>query len=121
MELTLHRTRGEVTVTLSALLQGKDGVFWLYGGDAPHIGAFCSHSAGTGTQTTLFPGHREEEVVRTFAGRLASAGCLDHILVCAGIHYDKIPKEWIAIVLDLCRELGEEMAARLLEEKEKEG
>lgn len=118
MELTLHRTRGEVAVTLSALLQGKDGVFWLYGGDAPHIGAFCCHSAGTGTQTTLFPGHREEEVVRAFAGRLAAAGCLDHILVCAGIHYDQISGGRIAAVLDLCRELGEEMAARLSDGKE---
>lgn len=113
MEWTMHRTQGEISLTLTAHIQGDDGVFWLYGGTHPHIGALCVYSPAGGVHLTAFPGHREEEIVRTMVQQLAEAGALEHIVACAGIHYDQIPKEWLPVIVALCRELGDAAAARL--------
>lgn len=39
MEFTLNAESGQIQVTLFASIQGRDGVFWLYGGEKRHIGA----------------------------------------------------------------------------------
>lgn len=113
MELVLHKEQDGISVTLSGELHGTDGVFWLYGGTRPHIGAVCVCTREDGRLLTTFAGHREDEIASTLAGQLAGTGSLSHIVVCAGIHYDRIPREWIAVITELCRELGEEMALRL--------
>ena len=113
MELTLHREQGEISVTLSASVQGNDGMFWLYGGTHPHIGAVCICSRGCDEQVTIFPGHREDEIVRTLAHQLENIEILTHWVVCAGIHYEQIPKDWIPLIVSLCQDLGEEAANRL--------
>ncbi len=113
MEFHLKECRGGIEVTLSAMLYGRDGVFWLHGGEAPHIGAV---SVGTGdgpNQLITFPGHREDVIVAELARQLKGCGLLNHTVICGGIHYDQLPKAWIPDIMAACRTLGERLLAEL--------
>ena len=46
MEFTLNAVSGQIQVALSASVQGRDGVFWLYGGEKRHIGAVALRECG---------------------------------------------------------------------------
>lgn len=109
MEWKLTERQGEICISLAAMVQGRDGVFWIYGGTRPHIGAVAVELGGKTEQLTVFPGHREELVVRALEERLARCEWLEHVIVCAGIHYDDIRREWIPQILALCERLADRM------------
>lgn len=113
MRIELSEKRGNIAVRLSAIVQGRDGIFWLYGGEKPHIGAV---SVGFGTEkdkVIVFPGHREDIIVRELAEKLTKCKWMDHAVICGGIHYDDIPKEWIQDIILICRELGDQLLEKL--------
>ena len=113
MEFHLKKRQGPVEVSLSAMLRGRDGIFWLHGGDTPHIGALAIYRQGQPPQTICFEGHREDGIVDTLAGQLREYGQFENIIVCGGIHYNNIPKEWIPEIIVLCRQLGRELLKEL--------
>jgi len=113
MEVQLKERRGEIEVTLSAMLHGRDGVFWLHGGEVPHIGAISIGTADGSNQLITFPGHREDVIVAELARQLKECRLLDHTVICGGIHYDRIPKAWLPEITAACRTLGERLLAEL--------
>lgn len=115
MDFTWNEEQGRVKVTLRCLLQNGDGMFWLYGGDRPHLGAVGIWSRGGEPQVTVFPGHKEGVVVQEAVCRLAGSGKLGNVTLGCGIHLDRIKPEEIALVLTLCRRL----TGRLIETLER--
>ena len=113
MEFTLNAVSGQIQVALSASVQGRDGVFWLYGGEKRHIGAVALRECGGAGLLYSFPGHREDGIVGELARRLERDGRLEHIVVCGGIHYDNINPEWIPKIVALCSQLGERLVREL--------
>lgn len=113
MEFTLNAASGQIRVTLSASVQGRDGVFWLHGGEKRHIGAVALRESGGAGLLYSFPGHREAGIVGELARRLERDSWLEHIVVCGGIHYDNINPEWIPEIVALCGQLGERLVCEL--------
>ena len=114
VDFVFTQTQGPVSVTLAGSVRGGDGVFWMYGGDRPHIGA-VRVSGEDGGLAMIYPGHREDALTDTLAGQLEQSGLLGHFVVCAGVHYDDIPKEWIPEILSAGRTLGQRAVSYLRE------
>ncbi|BFH13620.1 hypothetical protein WJ0W_004000 [Paenibacillus melissococcoides] len=88
-------------IRVEAIRQGRDWLFLLSGGDA-HIGAVSTSwkEAGQWKVTThAVPGHREDELAAAMALR-ASEALGTTVTVAAGIHYDQLRKEHIALVVE---------------------
>jgi hypothetical protein len=86
---------------------GRDVQCLLYGGDA-HIGAVAlawpDGDAGEQSRLLGLPGHREDETALRMARTLArTLGCV--VCVSAGMHFDDITREEIAVVENLADEL----------------
>lgn len=118
-EWHLERRHGRLHLHLALCPQGADWLARLWGGTA-HIGAAAlglpqSESGGAAPQE-LSPlcrsGHREAELAQKIADRLAQAAG-SAVCCCAGIHYEGITPEEIALVLRLANELTEEAARQL--------
>lgn len=123
--LCCERRQGRLHLRLDLLPQGRDWLALLRGG-AAHIGATAlalplrERAAGEETALSIGrPGHREDELARQVAARLAqAAGCA--VCCCAGIHYEAITPEEIRHVLCLVDELIDE-AARHLRQRIQDG
>ncbi|MCR5814415.1 MAG: hypothetical protein K6G15_07985 [Desulfovibrio sp.] len=89
-------------MTLEIHHTGRDLLITIFGG-AAHIGAVA---VAEKAQVRLHQcqGHREGEIAQSMAKTLAMA-CNCTVCVVCGIHYDKITKEEIALVLQGCKEL----------------
>ena len=123
--LCCERRQGRLHLRLDLLLQGRDWLALLRGG-AAHIGATAlalppqEHAtAEEAAQAIGRPRHREEELARQVAARLAQAAGRA-VCCCAGIHYEAITPEEIRLVLHLVDELTDE-AARHLRQREQGG
>jgi len=103
----LNRT---LTAEVSELDEGI--LVLLTGGDRSHIGAVSMTAPGEALQTLERTGHRDAEVSRIWAERLAAA-CGQPVTVCCGIHYDQISKQGIAEVLQASAELCGEVLQQL--------
>lgn len=119
--LNFAREDGTYRVEAEMLLLGMDGCILIYGGDAPHIGAAAVGGGGMPPMETVFPGHREGEVVRDFREVIVGEGLLRHCVVCCGIHYDGISKDGIGSVLALCGQLLDEVRAELAKRRRPDG
>lgn len=123
--LCCERRQGRLHLRLDLLPQGRDWLALLHGG-AAHIGATAlalppqEHVAGDEAALSLGrPGHREDELARQVAGKLAQAAGRA-VCCCAGIHYAAITPEEIRDVLRLVDELTDE-AVRHLRQREQGG
>lgn len=122
--IELSRSRGRVAVRLTAARLGADLALTLSGGDRPHIGAVAvsqprpSLLGGGGTSTTTsviaLLGHKEDELARQVAARvaLATAGT---VCVACGIHLEAISAAELEDVRALAEELATELLVRLAE------
>ncbi len=100
----------------------KDWLVCIWGGERPHIGAVgmalprpsLKDPAKTSSTVSVFtyPGHKEDEIVRQAAGRLAAA-LGGNVVVCAGAHWDGLGPEGIQEVLKNCRSLVSLILKRL--------
>jgi hypothetical protein len=120
--VTLDAGRGRIRLQLVATLMGKDLSVALYGGDRPHIGAVAlsqarpSHEAGGGVSATTsvlaLTGHKEDELARALAARLA-ADLGGVACVACGIHVEAIHPEELKEVAALTEELTLELIRQL--------
>ena len=109
-------------VQAEALYIGADVLVYIWGGDRPHIGAVAAAGwrpsladPGTSSATAsvlTFPGHKEDVVVKMVAQALA-ARLGTNVVVTAGIHFEHLPPEGIAEVIDGCREITERLLLAL--------
>jgi gallate decarboxylase subunit D len=122
--LTLTRERGRVALRLVCVPMGRDLAVTLDGGDRSHIGAVAvsqprpSHGEGGGLSATTsvitLPGHKEDDLARAMASRLAAG--LDAVVCAAcGIHLDRIRPDELKDVLELAEDLTSEALDRLRE------
>jgi hypothetical protein len=109
---------GRISITLHAVRMGNALLVGIYGGDRPHIGAVAVGVPGPAfdsglprtaeTSVIALTGHREDQVTRDAAQRIAlETGAV--VSVSCGIHLDTITAAEIACVCGLVEELTGEL------------
>ena len=119
--IILEAGRGRTHLRLGATPMGRDLCVTLDGGDQPHIGAVALSQArpshrgeGLGASTSVLTllGHKEDDLARTLAARLAVA--VDGtVCVACGIHVDGITDQDLADIHELAEELARELLVNL--------
>ncbi len=120
--LVLTRERGRLALRLTCVPMGRDLAVTLAGGDRPHLGAVALsqprpsglEDGGTSASTSVITllGHKEDELARSLAARLAS-GLGGAVCVACGIHLERIQAQELQDVLELAEDLALEALARL--------
>lgn len=114
--IALRRARGRVALRLTAERLGADLAVTLSGGDRPHVGAVAVSQPrpdrGATTSVLALLGHREDELARELAARLAAA-TRGVVTVACGVHLDAIRPEEIEAVRALARALAAALERRL--------
>jgi hypothetical protein len=115
--IELSLSRGRVTLRLTVNRLGADLAVTLSGGDRPHIGAVAvsqPRPADTKATTSVIAilGHREDELARAMAARLAVV-TQGIVCVTCGIHVDRIRPDEIEEVHRMSEELVDELLKRL--------
>lgn len=116
---------GRYQIHATAMLIGDDLLVAIWGGTKPHIGAVAvalprpsladpQITSSTSSVFTLL-GHKEDEVVKMVSERL-SARLEKNVIVTAGIHWDNLTKEAIEEIVHHCRELADEITAKISQE-----
>lgn len=88
---------GKYSVSAQIIRCGKDVSLTVSGGECPHVGASAlavprpslsnPEKVSASTSVICVPGHKEDEVARTAAERIASSlNCVAS--VCVGVHID---------------------------------
>jgi len=112
----------QLLIEAEAVRIGSDVLIYLWGGERPHIGSVAAAQAGPSlkdpaqscaTASVLtFPGHKEDVIVKEAAEYLAAA--LDvNVVVTAGMHWDDLSAEQIAVVVANCRAVVHELLVKL--------
>jgi hypothetical protein len=124
--MRLSRTRGQFRVDAEVLLIGNDVVVSIWGGTRPHVGAVAlaiprpslKNKKATSATSSVFTrlGHKEDDIVKRFSEQV-SAGVNRVAVVTAGIHWDGIAPEGVAIVRSLCDEISRSLIDRVSERK----
>ena len=115
---TRRKRSGRISITLHAVRMGSDLLVGIYGGDRPHIGAVAggrpvpAGDAGEprteATSVIALPGHREDQVARDAAQRIAlKTGSV--VSVSCGIHLESITVAEISSVCGLVEALTGEL------------
>ncbi|MCA8868950.1 MAG: hypothetical protein KDA67_09895 [Rhodobacteraceae bacterium] len=113
---------GDYRIFADARLIGPDVLVCIWGGERPHIGAVAAAqprpsladpSVTSATASVLtYPGHKEDEVVKFASQELA--GALDtNVVVTAGIHWDDLSPDAIAIIRQRCVEITDLLKSAL--------
>ena len=120
--ILLEARRGRLSLHLGAILMGQDLAVTLSGGDRPHIGAVALSQArpslkgdgslGATTSVLALLGHKEDDLARALAARLA-ATLGASVCVACGIHLEGILPDELTLVPSLVEELTLELIRRL--------
>ena len=102
----------KITARLQFLDEGLNVL--LTGGEKSHIGAASGRVPGQEPVDIELPGHREGNLAAQWAEELYRTWEMPVSVEC-GIHYENLSKEGIRQVLDVCREMLEEILAERLE------
>ena len=100
------------------LVLGRDGCILIYGGDEPHIGAVAVGGDGVTPQDNVFPGHKEDGIVRRFRETILSKGLLRHCVVICGIHYDDLDAAGIQTILSMSEKLLAQLCRTLKDRRQ---
>lgn len=109
-------------IDAEAVRVGSDVLVFVWGGDRPHLGAVAAaqprpslddpaRTSATASVLT-FLGHKEDVVVKAVAEDLASS-LGTNVVVTAGIHWDGLGAEGVAVVLERTREIAKLLKAGL--------
>lgn len=120
--IALEAQQGRITLHLVATLMGKDLCVALSGGDRAHIGAVALSQArpslaeGGGTAATTsvlaLAGHKEDDLARTIAARLAVSQD-NTVCVACGIHVEGLLKAELETVVAMAEELTQRLLRQL--------
>lgn len=101
---------------------GNDWLVTLQGGEAPHIGAVAvaqsrpsssdPQQASASASVICIGSHKEDEIARSAALRLAAAAG-SVVTVTAGMHWDDLPQEDIATIVELADTLVDQLLAEI--------
>lgn len=110
--IELQATGSRFRLLLQAHPMGRDWCVLLTGGEA-HLGAVALGLPEASEATALgVPGHREDELSRRLAARLADGlGC--RVAVACGIHLDHATKVEIQEIVALAEGLGAALRERV--------
>ncbi len=121
-EMDLSIEDRQYTISARIIISGQDVVVVIGGGTGPHIGAVAVaypegekwENEGGGISTFLVdvPGHREAELARESAERLAQNLGVT-VVVCVGIHIDHATRDEIDILVDNFKRLITKVEKRL--------
>jgi len=122
--ITVQTSAPDYRIFANARLIGPDVLVCIWGGERPHIGAvgaaqprpsLADASTISATASVLtYLGHKEDDVVKFVSQELA--GALEtNVVVTAGIHWDDLPKDAIAIIRGRCEEITELLKAAISE------
>ena len=113
---------GLFRVEAEAVRIGVDVLVYAWGGNRPHIGSVAaaqprasledpSRVSATASVIT-FLGHKEDVLVKEVAEKMAAE--LDtHVVVTAGLHWDDLKAEELAVVMANCREVFHDLLMEL--------
>jgi hypothetical protein len=119
----VFKTReGKYDIEAAVRLIGTDLLVAIWGGEKPHIGAVAtalprpslsdSRRISASASVYCFVGHKEDQLARTVALKIASA-LNTPVVVTAGIHWDNLDEAGIKTVLDNSRILTDLILERL--------
>ena len=113
---------GKYDIEAAVRVIGTDLLVAIWGGEKPHIGAVAtalprpslsdSRRISASASVYCFVGHKEDQLARTAALRIASA-LNTPVVVTAGIHWDNLDETGIRTVLDNSRILTDLILERL--------
>jgi hypothetical protein len=119
----LFRQEGRFELHAHVSILGKDILVVLSGGSA-HIGAVAMAeprpsladplNAGATSSVYTYVGHKEDMIAKTMAEKLAK-GLHRKVVVVAGIHWDNLKEEEIAIIVNMCPEITQDVMNKLLQ------
>lgn len=121
LQFTLHEGEGRCALSLMIIDTGAGIQGLLTGGEKPHIGGSVlgiprPSLTGEGRGVDLFvipvPGHKDVEVARFLAERLAR-GLNQIVTISAGIHSAQITDAELRAIQRSCEKLGEAALERL--------
>lgn len=120
--ITLEKIIGRIVLQMQAVPMGKDLSVTLCGGDRGHIGAVAlgiprpSIADTTRMSSTVsvlaIPGHKEDQLARTMAQKLASA-LNATVCVSCGIHIEHAESREITDIVDAALAMTEEIIQQL--------
>lgn len=99
---------GKYRVWLEKHQVGPDLVFFLGGGEKPHIGSIIVAVPGKPLQVTALEGHRDDVVLRPMAQKACEKYGVT-VVVVGGVHVDRASKEEIDLLVKNCLGLLDEI------------
>ncbi|MGI6318803.1 MAG: hypothetical protein ACOX1J_08810 [Dethiobacteria bacterium] len=121
-QLSLVEGETPYQVQVSAFLIGDDLAVMVYGGDKPHVGAIAvsiprpslKDPQAISSTTSVFAliGHKEDELAKKMAGKLASA-LNRKVVLTAGIHVDDLTVSGIREIESNCSKVLEQLLKQL--------
>jgi len=109
-------------IEAEAVRIGPDVLIYLWGGERPHIGSVAAAQAGPSlndpshvcatASVITFPGHKEDVIVKEASEYLAAELGVN-VVVTAGMHWDDLSAEDIAVVVTNCRDVVHELLRKL--------
>lgn len=113
MNIALTRSRGRIPLRMTCLRLGQDLCVTLSGGDREHIGAIALGQPGNNPPATIaLEGHREEALAAEIAQRVSNSTRATVCVAC-GIHVEHLLPEELKAILELSRELTDELLEKL--------
>jgi len=95
---------GKYRVWLKRYTLGSHLVFFLGGGEQPHVGSVVVAEPGKPVQVVLLEGHRDDVVLRPIAER-ACEKYQTTVVVVGGVHVDNASEDEIRLLVENCRRL----------------
>lgn len=121
-QLTLVEGGMPYQVQVSVSLIGDDLAVMVCGGNKPHVGAVAvsiprpslddPHVISSTTSVFALVGHKEDELAKKMAGKLASA-LNRKVVLTAGIHVDNITTKGIREIENNCSKVLEQLLKQL--------
>jgi gallate decarboxylase subunit D len=115
------KQKGRFELRAHVTIMGNDILVVLLGGSA-HIGAVAMaeprpsladpRKAGATSSVYTYVGHKEDMIAKTMAEKLAKDLNRKAVVV-AGIHWDNLKEEEIAMIVNMCPEITEDVMNRL--------
>ena len=96
--------RGKYKVWLSHHKIGDDLVFFLGGGERPHVGGVVIAEPGKKVQTIRLPGHYDDIVLKPIA-KEACKKYKTKVIAVGGVHVDDATKQEINLLVENCKKL----------------